>query len=57
MRATWARRLTDKYVQLRFSKDATEMQHLFAEDIELPVDVSKAEMLVGMKIISLLRFH
>jgi len=36
MRATLARRLTDNYVQLRFSKDATGMQQLFAEDIELP---------------------
>jgi len=57
MRATRARRLTDKYVQLRFSKDVTGMQHLFAEDIQLHVDVSKAGMLVGMKIRSLLRFQ
>jgi len=57
---TWAaraRRLTEKYVQLRFRNNITGMQHLFAEDIELHVDVSKAGVLVGMKIKSLLHFH
>jgi len=57
IRATRARRLTDKYVQLRFSKDVMGMQHLFAGDIELHVDVSRAGMLVGMKIKSLLNFR
>lgn len=52
-----ARRLSDKYVQLRFGKDVMEMQHIFAEDIELHVDVSRAGMLVGMKIKSLLGLH
>lgn len=57
VRAARARLLTEKYVQLRFKNDVERMQHLFAEDIKLKVDVSKAGMLVGMKIKSLLNFH
>jgi len=57
MQAARARRLSDKYLQVRFSKDVMGMQHLFAEDIELHVDVSRAGMLVGMKIKSLLGLH
>merc|ERR550532_1516240 len=56
-RAARARRLTDEYVQLRFRNDVTGLQGLFAEDIELHVDVSKAGPLVGFKIKSLLGFH
>eukprot|EP00419_Tripos_fusus_P004772 CAMPEP_0172681548 /NCGR_PEP_ID=MMETSP1074-20121228/17533_1 /TAXON_ID=2916 /ORGANISM="Ceratium fusus, Strain PA161109" /LENGTH=386 /DNA_ID=CAMNT_0013500069 /DNA_START=245 /DNA_END=1405 /DNA_ORIENTATION=- len=52
-----ARRLTEKYIKLRFENDADALERLFADDIELHVDLSRAGMLVAMKIKSLLGFH
>jgi len=57
MEAARARRLTNQYVQLRFNNDIKGLENIFADDIQLHVDVSKAGMLVGMKIKSLLKFH
>jgi len=49
--------LTEKYIKLRFKNDVDALASLFADDIALHVDLSRAGMLVAMKIKSSLGFH
>jgi len=51
-----ARRLTERYIQLRFLNNVDNLETLFHKDILMHVDLSKAGMLVGMKIKSTLGF-
>jgi len=51
-----ARRLTERYIQLRFANNVDKLEALFYKDILMHVDLSKAGMLVGMKIKSSLGF-
>jgi len=45
-----ARGLTEQYIQLRFANNLHKLEALFDEDIKMHVDLSKAGMLVRMKI-------
>lgn len=54
--ATRARRLTERYIKLRFENNLPSLGALFYKDIKLRVDLSRAGMLVGMKIKSSLGF-
>jgi len=56
-RARRAQRLTEKYIKLRFENDVKALESVFAVDIELHVDLSRAGMLVAMKIKTSLGFH
>lgn len=56
-RARRARRLTEKYIQLRFENDVEALESHFADNIKLHVDLSRAGMLVAMKVKSLMGFH
>lgn len=52
-----AKALTERYVELRFKNDVERLEDLFAEDIQLHVDLSRAGMFVAMKVKSCLGFH
>merc|ERR1712129_154300 len=56
-RARRARRLTEKYIQLRFKNDVDALESHFADNIKLHVDLSRASMLVAMKVKSSMGFH
>jgi len=51
-----ARGLTERYIQQRFANNIEKLEALFYKDIKLHVDLSKAGMLVRMKVKSTLGF-
>lgn len=52
-----AKALTERYVELRFKNDVERLEDLFAEDVQLHVDLSRAGVFVTMKVKSCLGFH